>query len=195
MEIKLYNYQINASMITKLKIEISGSVLEIEGEESFVREIYQDYKERIPQASTKAANNLDKYNADTPKNRKTKASRLKRVSENKKSFQIVENIDFSGKNGKEGLKNFYEKKSPKTALQKNTVFVFYLKKIKKINNVSPNHIYTCYKYVNQKLPSALHQSLYDTSNKKKLIDTKSTNNIGITVLGENLVEHELPSKK
>ena len=35
--------------MTKLKIDLRSGVLEVEGEESFVREVYQDYKDKVSQ--------------------------------------------------------------------------------------------------------------------------------------------------
>lgn len=184
--------------MTKLKIDLRSGILEVEGEEAFVREVYQDYKEKVHQDDFAPADEPERDKnvpVSSSKTRKAKRNGSKAGSKRKESYQIVKDLELSAKNGKEALKSFYAKKAPTTAMQRNAVFVYYLEKIAKINGVGVNHIYTCYKDVNEKVPGALRQSLLDTSFKKGWIDTKSMDNITITTHGENLVEHELPNKK
>lgn len=185
--------------MTKLKIDLRSGILEVEGEESFVREIYKDYKEKIAVADLP----LIEDETDTIPEKQTTAKKLKTkhngsaktTSKRKESYQIVKDLDLSAKGGKEALKTFYSKKAPTTAMEKNAVFVYYLEKIAMAKGVSVNHIYTCYKDVNEKVPGALRQSLLDTSYKKGWIDTKSMENITVTTHGENLIEHTLPKQK
>lgn len=184
--------------MTKLKIDLRSGILEVEGEEAFVREVYQDYKDKVSQDNFTPIDEPDREDAEpkiTPKVRKAKNNGSKTGSKRKESYQIVKDLELSAKGGKEALKTFYSKKSPTTAMQRNAVFVYYLEKIAKVGGVGVNHIYTCYKDVNEKVPGALRQSLLDTSFKKGWIDTKSMDSITITTHGENLVEHELPGKK
>ena len=184
--------------MTKLKIDLRSGILEVEGEEAFVREVYQDYKDKVSQDNFTTVDEPEREDTApqaVPKVRKVKNNGSKAGSKRKESYQIVKDLELSAKNGKEALKSFYGKKSPTTAMQRNAVFVYYLEKIAKISGVGVNHIYTCYKDVNEKVPGALRQSLLDTSFKKGWIDTKSMDSITITTHGENLVEHELPSKE
>ena len=185
--------------MTKLKIDLRSGVLEVEGEESFVREVYQDYKDKVSQDNFTLINEPVREEAEpkttVAKPHKVKNSIGKTGSKRKESYQIVKDLDLSAKGAKEALKIFYAKKASATAIQRNAVFVYYLEKVAKVSGVGVNHIYTCYKDVNEKVPGALRQSLFDTSSKKGWIDTKSMENITITTHGENLVEHTLPSKK
>lgn len=184
--------------MTKLKIDLRGGILEVEGEEAFVREVYQDYKDKVSQDNFTPINEPDQEQEEpktTAKPYKVKNNNSKTGSKRKESYQIVKNLKLSAKGGKESLKDFYAKKSPTSAMQRNTVFVYYLEKVAKVSGVGVNHIYTCYKDVSEKVPGALRQSLLDTSFKNGWIDTKSMENITITTHGENLVEHELQGKK
>lgn len=186
--------------MTKLKIDLQNGLLEVEGEESFVKEIYQDFKDRIRTQETPPSpdkKDTREFHHDEPnKNASVKKNNgAKSGSKRKESYQIVKDIDLSAKSGKEALKKFYEKKSPSTAMQKNAVFVYYLERVAGVQSIGVNHIYTCYKDVNEKVPGALRQSLLDTSFKKGWIDTKSMENITVTTHGENLVEHSLPEQK
>ena len=90
------------------------------------------------------------------------------------------------------LRDFYAQKGPKAFSEQNAVFVFYLNKIKELESVTPDSIYTCYKEVGVRVPGAFYQSLLDTSRIKGWIDTGDTNKIRITTVGENFVEHDLP---
>lgn len=183
--------------MTKLKIDLRSGALEVEGEESFVREIYQDFKDQIKKEYIAPAEEqqFDTATETTPQKRKAKSSPAKTGGKRKESYQIVKDLDLSDKSGKESLKDFYKKKSPTTAMQKAAVFVYYLERIREFKNIGANHIYTCYKDVDEKVPGALRQSLLDASSKKGWLETKSMENITVSTQGENLVEHELPVDK
>lgn len=165
--------------MTRLKIDWNNGILEVEGEESFVREIYNEYKEQLRGPAPRAV---------------TEVPSRPVAHKRKESYQIVKDLDLSGRDGKESLKSFYAKKAPETALERNTVFTYYLQKISGMKGVNANHLFTCYKDVGEKIPSALRQSIIDTSFKKGWIDTKSMDDITLTTHGETLVEHELPRR-
>lgn len=101
----------------------------------------------------------------------------------------------SVKGNKQDLKSFYTEKSPGPALEKNLVFVYYLQKIAKVQAIGVDHVYSCYKDVKAKVPENLKQSLLNTAFSKGWIDTKSMDNMTVTVPGENFVEHDLPKVK
>lgn len=185
--------------MTKLKIDLRNGTLEVEGGEAFVRKVYQDYKEKVAQENFVPVEEPTRVeNASvvkTASDRRVKNVNAKSSSKRKEAYQIVKDLDLSAKGEKEALKSFYTKKSPSTAMERNAVFVYYLEKIADIKSIGVNHIYTCYKDVNEKVPGALRQSLLDTSFRKGWIDTKSIDDITITTQGENRVEHELPTQK
>ncbi|HVD97007.1 MAG TPA: hypothetical protein VNB90_02310 [Cytophagaceae bacterium] len=127
----------------------------------------------------------EKENESSKKTIKTKQA-ARKVSKNFK----VEEINFYP-DGKEKLKDFYNKYSPKNFFEKNLLFVYYLKEIINVETITPDHIYSCYKHTGQKVPGNLYQSLVDTGIRKGWIDTKNTSNIGLLIHGENYVEHEM----
>lgn len=183
--------------MTKLKIDLRAGTLEVEGEEAFVREIYKDYKDKITEGFIKNPLHIpDPSAAPNPKENTgspvIRTSSAKSTGKRKESYQIVKDLDLSSKNGKEELKAFYTKKAPSNAMERNTVFVYYLERIANVSNINTDHVYTCYKNVGEKVPGALRQSLLDTSSRKGWIDTKLMENIKLSIHGENLVEHELP---
>jgi hypothetical protein len=80
-------------------------------------------------------------------------------------------------------------------MEKNTVFVYYMQKKLNLTGITVDHIYTCYKNGNIRVPGALVQSILDTSNRKGWLNTRRTDDISVTTQGENLVEDDLPRKK
>ena len=77
-------------------------------------------------------------------------------------------------------------------MERNTVFIYYLKRLKQIENAGINHVYTCYKMVKVPVPSKLYQSLIDTRKIKGTIITDKIDDLQISTIGDNFVEHELP---
>jgi len=80
-------------------------------------------------------------------------------------------------------------------LEKNVVFVYYLQNIVSVQGITPNHIYTCYKNVGSKVPTALRQSLLDTASLKGWLDTSNLDEVKLATPGENYIEHDLQAKK
>lgn len=169
--------------MARVKIDVLNRLIEIEGEENFIREIYNKSRDLFVLSDSLGSGESSKNSRQT-----TITRRQYKNSSLKESYAVIKDLDLSQP---EPLKDFYAKKTPRSALEKNTVFIYYLSKIADIKNISLNHIYSCYKEVGEKLPSALKQSLADTSSKKGWIDTKSMNDIKITLKGEGLVEREL----
>jgi hypothetical protein len=102
------------------------------------------------------------------------------------------------KGGKTGpqLRDFYQKKSPKTNQEKVTVFVYYINKHLGISEVLPGHVVSCYNEVNEKKPLNIVQLFRDIKHYKGWLETgEGTNSAKISIAGENLVEHDLPSPK
>lgn len=164
--------------MAKVKIDLQNKCLEIEGEESFITGIYSQTQKLFADDLEKMA--VDKSNVVAHRQHKNGVL--------KESYTIIKNINL---NEPASLKTFYGTKKAQSALEKNTLFIYYLDKLASVKNINLNHIYTCYKEVGEKMPLALKQSLADTSSKKGWIDTKSMLDIKITIKGESLVEHEL----
>lgn len=112
----------------------------------------------------------------------------------KESYRIVGDLNLAGGEGIPSFKELHNEKRPKSNWEFNTVAVYYLKQTLKLDKVTPDHVYTCYKEVSRKIPGAFRQSLYDASSQAGYIDTKDIDSISVTTRGENLVEHDLPRK-
>lgn len=188
---------------TRLKVDLRAGVVEVEGSEAFVKEIYADFKEQLkvensfehPNPSSTPASSASRTNSGKTKNGTKKMGKVKEGNKRKESYSLVTDLDFTANGGKKALRDFYTEKAPSNAMERNTVFVYYLQKIAKVSGISVNHVYTCYKHVNEKVPGALRQSLLDTSSRKGWLDTGSMENITVPTLGENLIEHDLVKRE
>ncbi|MFA5109266.1 MAG: hypothetical protein WC458_01865 [Patescibacteria group bacterium] len=173
----------------KLKINLKDGLIEVEGDDAFVKQVYSDYKSKLNDTKIPTAG----PNPENPKISKRKRGSVTK-GKRKESYTKLENLNLSSDVEEETLKHFYNKKKPQSALHTNVVFVYFLEKNKKISNITPDHIYTCYKHIGIKVPQAFKQSIFDTSS-RGFIDTSSIENIKITTNGENLVEIDMPISK
>ena len=178
--------------MTRIKIDLANGILDVEGEEAFVREIYSEYKERLLARPTASTPGKEANIAGTKRAKKTKADSKSKVGTKKKeSYSIVKDLDLFNGGGEKGLEAFVKTKNPTTDKERNAVFVYYLKKIINIPAVTVDHVFTCYKHIGKPVP-AVKQSLINTSFTKGWIDTSSMLDIKTTIPGENYVEHKLP---
>lgn len=175
-----------ADVLKKYPESIQPQVFEILTKH-FVGEINVDKTEsKAKQTETKSS---DKKNEVVePK------SNGKAPSKSKETVSLIKDLDLRPK-GKTSFKDFYGEKRPSSAMDFNTVAIYYLKEVCQIDSVNPNHIYTCYKEVAQRPPAAFTQSLRDTANRNGYIDTSNTNDIKIPLRGKTFVEHDLPKTK
>ena len=109
------------------------------------------------------------------------------------SYQIVSSLNLKPKD-KKSLTDFYSEHSVNKNFEHNLLFVYYMNKIIAEQNITINHIYTCYKEVKVKVPNNLYQSLADTKKHKGWIETKDMDNLIVTTAGENHIEHEMAKK-
>jgi hypothetical protein len=179
-------------MDTKLRIDLSQRTLEVEGSEAFVREIYSDFKDRISaisQVTPKKTNEKQEAKAEAPTPPKGKHRQLK-----KEALSIVKELNLAGQGDKPSLKDFYSKYTPSNNHERNLLFVYYLQNVAKITPITSNHVFTCYRNTNERIPGAFVQILRDTASKKGWLDTSSLDNISLTTHGINQVEREIGKK-
>jgi hypothetical protein len=175
--------------MTKLNINLAAGIVEVEGEEQFVRDVYADYKSGLfKQAKVDSAIPAPKPPESSRPSRESGGERIPKKGPRRQSgFELVRDLDLTT------LRELYKTKKPTSGFEKNVVFVYYLQQTLGMKSgITPNHIYTCYKSVGEKFPAALKQSLIDTARRKGWIDTRDTNSIKLSTIGENLVEHDLP---
>lgn len=118
---------------------------------------------------------------------KSKSSKAKLTS-----YQIVTSLNLKP-NNKKTLADFYSEYSVRNNFDNNLLFTYYLERVLEEQNISINHIYTCYKSVNIKVPN-IYQSLADTKKRRGWVETSDMNNLKVTTAGENYLEHDMVKK-
>lgn len=99
--------------------------------------------------------------------------------------------------GKKSLKDFVAAKAPANQDERNAVAVYYLKHELKVDKVSGDHVFTCYREMKDdgwRLPNDLRNSLQQTKSRSGWIDTGDMDDIKISASGINTVEQDLPKK-
>lgn len=193
----------------KLKVDLKNGLVEVEGDEALVKEVYADYKEVLntlvaSRHYVESQKMLDMPEVETTikskdkSKLKSKKTKSQSKAKSKESHKIVADLNLLPQD-KESFTTFFARKTTGNSTLSNQEFnvlaVYYLKNILGIDKVSPDHIYSCYKDVGQIVPIALVQSLRDTASLKSWIDTSDTNDIKLLINGENLVEHKMPKVK
>lgn len=186
---------------SKLKIDFNQGLLEVEGSEDLVREIYNDFKDSLkarPQAKMEEGINPPEKAAVTssqPPSKRT-ASKPKSKAKTKKSSDstgsFLKDLNLMGDDTTKSLRDFYGQYEIKTNLERTLAFVYYLQYEKELAGININHIFTCYRGIDGlKVPGNLKQNLLDTSFKKGWLDTSDMEDIKVPVSGMNHIEHDL----
>ncbi len=177
---------------SKIKIDLSQGLIEVEGNEEFVKFIYFDFKEKLHLPRKEKENNKE----DKKNGKKETPQKFERPKKAKTHFpgpklQIVKELDLSGANGKLSLRDFYDQYLPINFMEKNLIFCYYLEHEINIAPITVNHVFTCYRKLEIKAPTALYQSLKDTASRKGWLDTSSLENIKVPTAGTNYIEHDM----
>ena len=186
----------------KLRIDISQGLLEVEGSDQLVRDIYADFKGQLV-GSRPPLTVRESTESKNPQPSKSDGdSTVQKLPGKKKATSgsvqpsMVKDLDLSGKtNNVERLKDFHASFTIGSNLERNLVFMYYLQHKIEISPITPDHVFTCYRDVGVKVPAALVQSLRDTANRRGWLDTANTNDLKVTTPGMNFLEHDLPKAK
>lgn len=101
-------------------------------------------------------------------------------------------VDLKQNHEKIGLRDFYAEKKPTNHYEKTTLFVFYLTKYNKQQEIKYGEILTCYEEINEKKPSIIDIVKNSIRYKGWLepgIEKLSTR---LTISGENFIKFDLP---
>jgi hypothetical protein len=129
-----------------------------------------------------------------PKPKRKPSKRKSKAQPTKARLSIMKDLNLRPSN-KKSFKDFAEEKKPTSNDMKSTVAVFYLRRYTGIQKISINHIYTCYKECKWRIPSDMANSIRQTSSRHGWIDPSDLDDIQLSTLGENLVEHDLPKEQ
>jgi hypothetical protein len=103
-------------------------------------------------------------------------------------------VDLKQNHEKIGLRDFYTEKKPTNHYEKTTLFVFYLTKYNKQQEIKYGEVLSCYEEINEKKPSIVDIVKNSIRYKGWLepgIEKLSTR---LTISGENFIKFDLPKK-
>ena len=185
-------------MDAKLKISTTDGILEVEGSESFVLKVYNDFKDKLEVKSLPANSQTFREKPVTPKEKtntttKSKTSKSKVAVKPKSTGTLLTSLNLRA-SGKKSLKDFiadYKKPSSEEKI----LYVYYLTNELNESNIGLDHIYTCIKEIGDKVPAYLKQTVTNVKNRKGWLDTSNYDDLKYTVQGMNHVEHDLEKYK
>ena len=190
----------------KLKIDLSSGHIEVAGSEDFVSGIFPEIIELLNREQVQFGKAPDNQGeevetvsetsaAATPPAAKAKKNKTPRKTSTPKNIPPIP-INLKGHEGGASLSDFIAEKQPKldNAQELVTVFIYYLIKFGDLTEVLPGHIISCYNEIKERKPSNTPQVLANIKNRKAYIDSgEEKGAYTISVIGENLVEHDLPA--
>jgi hypothetical protein len=104
-------------------------------------------------------------------------------------------VDLKGRENKIGLREFYADKKPSNHYEKTIVFVYYLTKFNKEEEIRLGKILSCYEEVDEKKPS-ITDIVKNTIRYKGWLEYGSDKlSTRLTISGENFVKFDLPHQK
>jgi hypothetical protein len=185
----------------KLRIDLSQGLIEVEGSESFILELYGDFKDRfsgmsLPTGATTEMTQVlstpipveEVSVAKATQKPSQSGARSKPKRPSKEEPKLLPDLDLTqGVLGR--LKEFHARYVIKTNYEHNLVFVYYLKEGLGLDEVSEDHLFTCYRSVQVKIPGALRQSILETKGKGWLAVDAGL--IRLTTVGRNHVDFDL----
>ncbi|GLQ58059.1 hypothetical protein [Devosia nitrariae] len=124
---------------------------------------------------------------------KTKSASNGKSSRKSKSIISMDKSLNLSPSGKQSAVQFGGEKSPSNVIQKSVVAVYYLRHVIELEKVTVEGVFTFFKTLSWPVPADLKNTLQQAGT-HGFLDTSISQDIRLTSLGENLVEHELPAK-
>ena len=188
-------------MSTKLHIDLSQGVINVEGNESFVKSIYDDFREKAlknfspstkPDQTTPPPSQAPAGGGAGGKRQKAKANKTSGGKTKSSGYkpEFDSDMDLSG------VEDFYDQYLPKNHSEKILIFAQFLDKKLKIKPLTADHIYSCYFTLNSRTatPLALAQALREARTLKGYIKFASLNDISVSIAGDNHFNQGLKKK-
>ena len=123
---------------------------------------------------------------------KQNSSKLPKKALASKSYSMIPDLNLMPV-GQESLQDFYNTYISKNNYTNTLIIMYYLQNILKIQNITVNHIYTCYKDLSIPVPS-IHQNIRDIKSKRNWINL-DYENLKLSVAGDNFMEHKIDKIK
>jgi hypothetical protein len=197
----------------KFKINIKDGFVELEGKESFVDRHLDKYEEIFASAIKEALRRTLEHNPQpsSPSQELIQSNTQKRLalpttqilkSHNNNKHILKQSpslppipVDLKGSDTKIGLREFYADKKPSNHYEKTVVFVYYLTKFNKEEEIRYGEILSCYEEVAEKKPSITDIVKNSIRYKGWLEYGSDKFSVRLTISGENFVRFDLPRQK
>jgi hypothetical protein len=131
--------------------------------------------------------------SNTPKIGKKKAAAAKSSKKTKSIIAMDKSLNLTP-SGKKSAAQFATEKAPANVKQKCVVAVYYLREFIGLDKIGVSAVYTVFKTLGWPIPSDLKNTLQQAGSEGWL-DTSDADDIKVTSMGENVVEHSLPTAK
>jgi hypothetical protein len=105
-------------------------------------------------------------------------------------LELVPNLDFRP-NGKQSLKEFVEKKNPKSDVETVLAVLYYMQHIMGLTKIGPAHVMTAFKEAGKAVPVDLKQTIRNVKKSKMWLNFIDIEDFRTTTQGDNFVEHEM----
>ena len=198
----------------RFTINVKEGIVELEGKESFVDKHLEKFEEIFKSAVKEAINRGLENNISlkaqeavaalpSPNSQTTfDAEHLPQRQEKPTAKHVPRPsitihpipVDLKGGDDKMGLREFYAEKKPANHYEKVAIFVYYLTKMNKQQEVKFGELLSCYEEVNEKKPSILDIVKNSLRYKGWLEQGSEKYSTRLSISGENFVKFDLPSK-
>lgn len=180
----------NGPIPSKIHIDLQRGVVEAEGDAAFVKKVYEDFKKQLaqtkvrPAASKPANRSSSQAKPSIASNGAGKPKAKGKAAAASKNGKLDKDLNLYGGDNIPPLKDYLAGFNATTNMHKNVVFISYLMNQLGLDTINIDHIFTCYHAVD-KIPKALLQSLYDTSDKGLIYFSADAPNPTLAVPGMN----------
>lgn len=189
-------------MTAKLHINLNQGLVEAEGSEEFVLKVYNDFKDKL--SETSFSNSFNPANtegvtaspsgaksANVSQSTKKAKPKAKQSTNNssKESLEVVPEF-FNGTESKSFLSEIKKYSLPASHQKKATLFIYVMQNIG-MQNITINHVFTCYRLLTEKTPGNLRQTITDAKNKNVWIVNEDWGDLKTHYKGDEMVEHSL----
>lgn len=187
----------------KLAINIREGRLEVEGDQSFVQQIYTDFKAELAKTASgkPAIASAEQRGADAarqPKKARSSTRKPKATSSNGDDSSpnvstykpsLDKTLDLAK------LRTFIEPYQPKNAAEKILLYAQFLKEELSIEPCTVDAIYSCFSHLKEKVPTAFGQVLINTrGDAYGYIDFTNTKDITVSTRGMNRYNLDIAKK-
>lgn len=181
-------------MTTKLHLNYSQGLLEVEGSEEFVERIFAEFKgfflekkPPIPNKPAEISQVADNEKAGSISNsQKSKKSKTTTSNPSKETLSLVNDF-WTGQSGKDFITRSKEYDLPKSH-EKLVVYLVYIMQKVNVTDITLNHVFTAYRLLSLKTPTSIRDVIKNAKNRSGMLIVDDSGHIRTHHKGDELVE-------